>query len=105
MGFDRFFKVGLLILGTAFLVLYFLNSRANRYQYFEHGFRILDTRNRVIYKSNHLTSWVRVDPVFSEFTDDLGLSEKQWTVVSQQPSAGATAAIPAPTTGRRHPSA
>jgi hypothetical protein len=63
MGFDRFFKVGLLILGVAFLVIYFVNSQVNRYQYLERGYRIFDTRSGMIYKSNDGASWVRVDPV------------------------------------------
>ena len=53
MNFDRFFKIGILILGVFFLMLYYQGSRNGRYvirkSNLSEGETILDTRSGTLY--------------------------------------------------------
>lgn len=51
MNMDKVFKIGVLILGVAFLVLYFFSSQNGRYSFYKPGdtYIVLDTRHGSFY--------------------------------------------------------
>ena len=62
---DRLFKIGLLILGVVFLLLYSINSQKGRYQIGAQQSMviILDTSQGIFYGFNDETKeWMVIDP-------------------------------------------
>jgi hypothetical protein len=65
MDIDKLFKVGMLILGIVFLLLFYKYSDKNRYQRIEQGgaVAVLDTRKGTLHAYVNGKGWVVVDPV------------------------------------------
>ena len=64
---DKIFKIGLLILGVAFLLLYFFGSQNNRYILKEGktSITVFDTRKGIIYATSSAVQgkWVLINPI------------------------------------------
>ncbi|HZX12932.1 MAG TPA: hypothetical protein VFF49_00860 [Thermodesulfobacteriota bacterium] len=68
---DRLFKIGLLILGAVFLLLYSINSQKGRYQIGaqQRDIIILDTSQGIFYGFNDETKgWMVIDPKTGEIS-------------------------------------
>lgn len=70
---DKIFKIGLLILGTSFLLLYYFNSQNNRYTLkdTETTLTVFDTRKGIIYITDSDNNWLIINPIKArtEFKD------------------------------------
>jgi hypothetical protein len=98
---NMIFKIGVLLIGVTFLVLYFFHSQNGRFHYVPdaHGWYFLDTRTGVVYADDEYgfnsTNYTNGKVKFYKLT--LDKSSEPWPAPKgPKPAPGAPAAPPPP---------